>query len=150
MHYFTSPGLSWDAMLKMTDVKLELMHDVDMYQFVEKNRRGGISFITNRHGQANNKYMTNYNRSKPCEYISYLDVNNLYGWVMSQYLPTGNFKWLADKQISKLDISDFKHDGNKGLILEVYLKHSAELHDLHNYYPLASEKIPVKVPENML
>ena len=59
-HYFTSPGLSWDAMLKMTDIELELMHDVDMYQFVEKGTRGGISYIANRHGVANNKYMTNY------------------------------------------------------------------------------------------
>ena len=42
-HYFTSPGLSWDAMLKMTNIKLELMTDVDMFQFIEKGMRGGIS-----------------------------------------------------------------------------------------------------------
>lgn len=59
-HYFTSLGLSWDAMLKMTGVQLQLTTDVDMFQFIEKAMRGGISYIANRHGEANNKYMTGY------------------------------------------------------------------------------------------
>ena len=46
-HYFTSPDLSWDAMLKMTNIKLELMTDVDMFQFIEKGMRGGVSYIAN-------------------------------------------------------------------------------------------------------
>ena len=98
-HYFTSPGLSWDAMLKMTNIKLELMTDVDMFQFIEKGMRGGVSYIANRYGKANNKYMKEYNEKAPSKYIMYLDANNLYGWAMSQYLPTGNFKWMNDKEI---------------------------------------------------
>ena len=86
-HYYTSPGLSWDAMLKMTDIKLELMTDIDMFQFIEKGTRGGISYIANRYGEANNKYMNEYNKEKPSKYIMYLDANNLYGYAMSQYLP---------------------------------------------------------------
>ena len=78
-HYFTSPALSWDAMLKMTDIKLELMTDIDMFQFIEKGLRGGISYIANRYGKANNKYMKDYNKNKPSKYIMYLDANNLYG-----------------------------------------------------------------------
>ena len=73
-HYFTSPGLSWDAMLKITGIKLELMTDVDMFQFIEKRLCGGISYITNRHGEANNKYMSGYDNSKPSKYIMYLDA----------------------------------------------------------------------------
>ena len=96
--YFTSAGLSWDSMLKMTDIKLELMTDVDMFQFIEKGMRGGISYIANRYGKANNKYMKNYGEKSPSKYIMYLDANNLYGWAMSQYLPTSGFKWLSEKK----------------------------------------------------
>ena len=146
-HYFTSPGLSWDAMLKMTDMKLELMTDIDMFQFIAKGMRGGISYIANRYGRAN-KYMKTYNEKKPIKYIMYLDANNLYGWAMSQYLPTGGFKWMTEKQIDNIDLAKYKEDSKKGLILEVDLAYPEELHDLHNDYPLGPEK--VKVTENML
>ena len=147
-HYFTSPGLSWDAMLKMTDIKLELMIDIDMFQFIEKGMRGGTSYIANRYGKANNRYMKTYDEKAPSKYIMYLDANNLYGWAMSQYLPTGGFKWLAKNQIDKINLAKYKEDSNKGLILEVDLEYPKELHDLHNDYPLAAEK--VKVNKDML
>ena len=147
-HYFTSPGLSWDAMLKMTNIKLELMTDIDMFQFIEKGMRGGVSYIANRYGNANNKYMKEYDKKAPSKYIMYLDANNLYGWAMSQYLPTGNFKWMTDKEISKIDLGKYKADGKKGLIPEVDLEYPQELHDIHNDYPVAPEK--VKVSNNML
>ena len=147
-HYFTSPGLSWDAMLKMTDIKLELITDIDMSQFIEKGLRGGISYIANRYGKANNKYMKEYDENKPQKYIMYLDANNLYGWAMSQYLPTGGFKWMTQKQIDNIDLAKYKEDSKNGLILEVDLKYPEELHDLHNDYPLAAEKI--KVEKDML
>ena len=147
-HYFTSPGLSWDAMLKMTDIKLELMVDIDMFQFIEKGMRGGISYIANRYGKANNKYMKNYDEKAPSKYIMYLDANNLYGWAMSQYLPTGNFKWLSQNQIEKPNLGKYTENSKKGLILEVDLEYPQELHDLHNDYPLGPEK--VKVAKDML
>ena len=147
-HYFTSPGLSWDAMLKMTDIKLELMTDVDMFQFIEKGLRGGISYIANRYGKANNKYMKDYKKDKPSKYIMYLDANNLYGWAMSQYLPTGGFKWLKQNKIDNLDLKKYDKENKKGIILEVDLEYPEKLHDLHNDYPLAPEK--VKVTDNML
>ena len=135
-------------MLKMTDIKLELMTDIDMFQFIEKGMRGGTSYITNRYGKANNKYMKTYDEKAPSKYIMYLDANNLYGWAMSQYLPTGGFKWMTEKQIDNIDLAKYKEDSNKGLILEVDLAYPEELHHLHNDYPLAPEK--VKVTENML
>ena len=147
-HYFTSPGLSWDAMLKMTNIKLELMVDIDMFQFIEKGMRGGVSYIANRYGKANNKYMNKYDEKAPSKYIMYLEANNLYGWAMSQYLPTGNFKWMTDKEISKIDSAKYKENGKKELILEVDLEYPIELHDLHNDYPVAPEKLNVST--NML
>ena len=142
-HYFTSPGLSWDAMLKMTGIQLELMTDIDMFQFIEKGLRGGISYIANRYGKANNKYMKKYDEKKPSKYIFYLDANNLYGHSMSQYLPTGSFRWMTQKQIDKIDLTKYKEDSTKGLILEVDLEYPKELHDLHNDYPLGAEKVCV-------
>ena len=147
-HYFTSPGLSWDAMLKMTNIKLELMTDIDMFQFIEKGLRGGISYIANRYSKANNKYMKEYYENKPSKYIMYLDANNLYGWAMSQYLPTGGFKWMTQKQIDNIDLAKYKEDSKNGLILEVDLKYPQDLHNFHNDYPLAPEK--VKVTDSML
>ena len=147
-HHLTSLGLSWDAMLKMTNIKLQLMTDVDMFQFIEKGMRGGVSYIANRYGKANNKYMKEYNEKAPSKCIMYLDANNLYGWAMSQYLPTGNFRWMTDKEINKIDLGKYKADGKKGLILEVDLEYPQELHNLHNDYPVAPEKI--KVSNGML
>ena len=144
-HYFTSPGLSWDAMLKMTGIRLELMSDVDMFQFIEKGMRGGTSYIANRYGKANNKYMKEYDDKEPSKYIMYLDANNLYGWAMSQYLPTGGFEWFGNDEV---DLDKYNDESKKGLILEVDLEYPEDLHSLHNDYPLAAEK--VKVTEDML
>jgi predicted HNH restriction endonuclease len=87
-HYISAPGLSWDAMLKRTGVKLDLLSDVDMYQFIEKGMRGGVSYIAHRHAKANNEYMKDYDPDQPSSYIMYYDANNLYGWAMSEELPT--------------------------------------------------------------
>ena len=147
-HYFTSPGLSWDAMLKMTNIKLELMVDIDMFQFIEKGMRGGISYIVNRYGKANNKYMKEYDEKAPKSYVMYLDCTNLYGFSMPQYLPTGGFKWLTEKQISNINLADYKDDSKKGLILELDSEYPQELHDTHNDYPQGPGK--VKVTDDML
>ena len=78
-HYFSSPGLSWDVMLKMTGIKLEKISDIDMYYFIEKGTRGGVSYIAQKYAKANNKYMNDYDREKLSTFITYLDKNNLYG-----------------------------------------------------------------------
>ena len=93
-------------------------------------------------------YMKNHDKNAQSKYIMYLDANNLYGWAMSQYLPTGNFRWMTNKEISKIDLGKYKTDGKKGLIPEVDLEYPRGLHDLHNNYPVAPEK--AKVSENML
>ena len=141
-HYVSSPGLSWDAMLKMTGVRLDLLSEVDMQNFIEKGMRGGISTITHRYAVANNKYMKDYDPEKKTNYIIYEDANNLYGWGMEQKLPTGNFRWIPSPEY--INLHSYDEDSAKGLILEVDLEYPPELHDLHNDYPLAPEKMVVQ------
>ena len=90
-HLLSAPGLAWQACL--TEVKLELLTDVDMLLMVEKGIRGGICHAIYRYAKANNKYMKNYNKDKEESILQYLDANNLYGWAMSQKLPVSSFKW---------------------------------------------------------
>ena len=137
-HYFSSPGLSWDAMLKMTGVKLEKISDIDKYLFIEIGSRGGISYIVKRYAKANNKYMNDYDPEKPSTFITYLDKNNLYGWSMSKYLPYKEFEWL--KNVDVFDVNSINEKSEIGYFLEVDLEYPDELHDLRNDYPLAPEK----------
>ena len=109
-----------------------------------------VTFLieVNRYERENSKYMKDYNKNDPSKHIMYLDANNLYGWAMSQYLPTGCFRWMTQKKINKTNLAKHKEDSKKGLILEVHLEYPKELRDLHNDYPCAPEN--VKVTENML
>ena len=84
----------------MTNIELELITNIDMFQFIEKGTRGGVSYIANRYGKANNKYIEEYDENAPSKYIMYLDANNLYSWAMSQHLSTGGFRWMKDKEIN--------------------------------------------------
>ena len=102
-HYFSSPGLSWDAMLKMTDIKLEKISDIDEYLFIEKGSRGGTFYIAKRYAKANNKYRSDYDPEKPSTFITYLDKNNLYAWSTSEYIPYGESNWL--KNVDKFDVN---------------------------------------------
>ena len=103
-HYYTAPGLAWDAALKVTEVKLELLSDMDMLLMGEKGIRGGVSMISNRYGKANNKYMgKSFIDTILSTHIVYLDANNLYGWAVSKPLPTHGFKWrLASWKLGKI------------------------------------------------
>ena len=143
-HYYTSPGLSWDALLKKTGVELELLTDYDQHLFIEKGLRGGISMVSKRYARANNPLIEGYDSSKPNTHILYLDANNLYGWAMSQPLPTGGFKWVDGCDKLAETITEHPADSHEGFILEVDLEYPEELHNAHNAYPLAPERMTVK------
>ena len=85
--YFFSPGLGWDATVKMAGIESELICDIDIHLFIENGMIRSISYIKKRHSKTNNKYMKCYDSSEESKYITYLDANNLCGWAMSQYLP---------------------------------------------------------------
>ena len=142
-NYFSSPGLNWDAMLKTTGIKLDLISDINMHLFIEKGMRGGISYISKRYSKANNKYMKCYDSSEESKFITYLDANNLYGCVVSQYLPYNEFKWLNKKEFSRLCLNSISENSFIGYILEVDLEYPDELHNLHNDCPLTPEKLEI-------
>ena len=146
-HFYTAPGLTWKACLRKTGVRLELLTDPDMLLMFEKGIRGGITQAVHRYTSANNKYMMMgdlYDPNKESSYLQYLDTNNLYGWAMSQPLPTSKFKWVDIKpsQISALTVSKIK-----GYLLKVDVRYSTELHDSHNNLPFMCEKMKINKVE---
>ena len=143
VHYITLPAFGLDAMLKKTGAKPELLTDPDMYAFFESGIRGGISVIGHRFAKANNKYLDDYDATKPSTYIIYLDVNNLYGKAMTENLPYNQFQWMTNEEIEDLNVMQISCNSKTGYILEVDLDYPTELHHLHNSYPLAAERVHV-------
>ncbi len=135
LYYHTSPGLALDAMLKYTEAELDLISDSDMYLMIERGIRGGVSSIMKRYSKANHKYLDDYDPEKPSKHILYLDANNLYGWAMSKPQPYKKFRWMKEEELENWE--------SKPCFLEVDLEYPEELHDLHNEYPLAPEKLTI-------
>ena len=152
-HYLSLPGYSFDNLLKRRRdqgeeaIQLFNEHQLDMYVFMEKAIRGGVCMISNRYAKANNRHhMKSYDPAKKSSYIWYLDANNLYGWAMSQLLPIGGFCWMRDSEVTTWTaeiVAGLDPQGAAGYMLEVDLEYPAEVHDLHNDYPCAPEKMAV-------
>ena len=143
---YTLPGYSWQCMLKMTKIELDLISDQDMYLFLIDSIRGGITQVNKKYSKADNKYTRNqYNEWENIKikkkfknklktnnlnkYLLYLDANNLYGYSMSQKLPFSNFKWSNDLALDKIQTG----------IYEVDLSIPKILHYKFNDFPLCSE-----------
>ena len=143
LHYYTAPGLTWDAGLKYTGVELQLLTDEEQHLFVEAGIRGGISMISHRHARLNHpdfQHMGYYDPAKPIESIQYWDMNNLYGYAMMEPLPIsdfamsrGNFDLHSTLNWVKELPTDFHH----GCILEIDCEVPREKHDYFAGYPLA-------------
>ena len=145
VYFVFASGLIWQACLKKTGVKLELLTDYDMLLMVEKGIRGGICQATHRYAKANNKYMKNYDKNIESSYIEYLDANNLYGWAMSQKLPVNGFKWV--KKLSKFNehfLKKYDENGNTGYFLEVDIEYPKTLFNSHKDLPFLPEKKRLK------
>ncbi|XP_070522413.1 uncharacterized protein [Cardiocondyla obscurior] len=149
-YYYTLPGFTWDAMLKHTDIKFELLTDVDMVMFIERGIRGGLSQCSSRYACANNKYMQSYDSTKPSTYLMYYDINNLYGWAMCQPLPYAEFQWVDNA--STFNVMDVPLDSSDGYILEVDLEYPQHLHDAHIDLPFCPthDKPPGKRQDKLL
>ena len=145
-HYYTAPGLTWDAGLKYTGATLDLLTDEKQFLFVEEGLRGGVSMISHRYAKANDPTLGEdeyFNADEPKRQLLYLDANNLYGWAMSQYLPISNFEWMSEECVRAITaswIESLTPDGDMGYILEVDLAYPKEVHSKHADYPLAPER----------
>ena len=140
-HYLSPPGLSWDAMLKITKIDLELFPDPNMHIFFEKGSRSGISYISNRYNKANKKYWKSCDPKQESKHTMYWDANNLSGYAMSKFFPTSGFKWIGPKEF---DLHSYTSNSSKGCVLEVDLEYPKELRELLNGYSLAPDKIEIK------
>lgn len=138
-HYYTTPGFSWDAMLKYTKVEIELLTDIDMLLFLERGVRGGISQCSLRYAKADNEYTQTRDEGNISDktYLLYFDVNALYAYAMSLKLPLRHFKWCPLRDFNEMNRLSEQY--SVGFILEVDLEYDRALHDLHKDYPLCSE-----------
>ncbi len=144
-HYVSSPQLTWDSMLKMTGCELELISNPEIFRTLDAGIRGGVSMISKRYAKANNIYLgtNHYDATRPTTYIIYLDANNLYGWAMSCAIPHSGFKWLNEEEWANIDWLSQSADQDTGFIVVCDLDYPAELHDAHNDYPLAVERMNI-------
>ena len=151
-HFYTAPGLAWQAALKHTGQKLELLTDIDKLLMFEKGIRGGITQAVHRYAKANNKYMGDqYNPKEESSYLQYLDANNLYGWAMTQKLPTGEFKWIENvEQFNAEKIGKLVKKDKHGYVLEVDVEYPKELHKQHNELPFLPEKMALHKVEKLV
>ena len=134
--------------MKRTGIKLELLTDPDMLLMFERGIRGGITQVVCKYAVANNPYMGDkFNPNADTTYLQYLDANNLYGWAMSQPLPTGGFKWV---DVNPNEISEVATRTDKGYVLEVDVSYPKELHNQHNDLPFMCERMEINGIEKLV
>ena len=143
VHYFSGAHFTFDAFLLKSQESIELITDVNQYLMFQKMVRGGMSMVCKRYAYANNKMLKSFNPYDEEKYLLYIDANNLYGWAMTQNLPFANFTWCKIETKLVENIIQNTNLENKGYILEVDLEYPESLHDLHNDFPLAPEKLKI-------
>ncbi|CAG2214960.1 HMCN [Mytilus edulis] len=138
----------YNGMRHITDSIVKLQPDHYERAKNSKERiRGGITVATQRYAKANNTYVEGFNADKPTNYLMYVDANNLYGWAMSKYVPTGGFECMYSEEMPTCDTLIAEDD--KGFVLEVDLEYSKELYDNHNDYPLAPQALQLNMDRKM-
>ena len=114
----------------------------------EHGIRGGITQAIHQYAKASNKYMGKTEGES--SFLQYLDANNLYGWPMSQKLPTGGFQWVDPSQFTSNKINSYANCGSKGDLLEVDVRYPKELHDLRNDLSFLCEKMKINKVEKLV
>ena len=121
---------------KKTEVKLELLTDIDMLLMLRRNM---------------NKYMKDYNENKDSSYLKYWDVNNLYGWEMSQKFPVNNFEWIRDaSQFNEVFIKSYNEESDEGYFFEIEIQYPEKVHELQNEVPFLPERMKIEKVEKLI
>ena len=150
-HFLSAPGLAWQAYLKKTEVKLELLTDNDVLLMFERGIRGGMCQVSHHYAKTNNKYMKNHDKNKESTYVEYLDANNLYRWIMSKKLPVRGFKWLDNlSMFTEEFIKNYDENGDKGYIFEVDVEYPEKLRIVHNDLPFLPERMKINKCEKLV
>ncbi len=142
--YLTGASLFFDAMLKMTEIKLELIKSIDIYQMFQDAIRGGVCFVGKRYAKANNKYVGDFNDQEESSFIAYFDQNNLYGGSMCECIPHSDFRLLRDSNFDLEMILNTSPDAETGYLLEVDLAYPNFIHDEHDIFPMAPEHLLIR------
>ena len=113
-----------------------------MLLMVGKNIRGGICHVIHQYAKANEKYMKDYDKNEKPSYLKYWNINNLYGWVISQKFPVNDFKWVEDiSEFNEHFMRSYNDDSDEGYFLEIDVKYPENLHNFHNGLPFLRKKI---------
>ena len=113
--------------------------------------RGGICHSICQYSKANNKYMKNFDKNKESSYLKYWDVNDLYGWAMSQKPPVNIFEWIEDNsQFNEDFIKNYNEEGDVGYFFGVDVQYPEKLHDLHNDLPFLPERMKIERVEKLV
>ena len=136
--FISAPVLVWQADFKKIKVKLELLTDICMLL-------GGICTATHQYAKAKNKYMKDYDKNKEPLYLNYWDVNDLYGWAMSQEIPGNNFDWIEENSRFNEDlIENYNEESDERYFLEFDVQYPEKIYQPRNDLPFLPEKKKLK------
>ena len=139
-HFLSAPWLTWQACLKKTNIRFELLTDIDMLLMIEEGIRGGMCQSIHRYAEANKKYMKKYNKNIPSSYLLYVDANNLYGWAMSKEFLVNGFEWVNDLSIFNENfIKNYDENSDVGYFLEIDIEYP-KTWGLHKDWPFLPER----------
>ena len=126
-YFVSAPSLAFEAMLKMTKVKIELLTDIDMILMTEKAIRGSLTQAVRKHGIANNKYLFTYDKTKKSVFLQYLDAKNLSGYAMNQNLLLDGYKWAHISILTDDFVKNYDVNGDKEYLLEADVEYPIEI-----------------------
>ena len=149
LKFLSGPGLAWQAALKKTKVKVDLLTNINMLLMSNKGIRGGIHYSIFQYTKTNNKYMKDYNKNKASSYLQYWDGNNLYGCAMSQKLSVNNFEWIKDLSLFNEDFIKNYNEESKDVFSKLIfniLEHCLKFIMIYHFY---QKECKLKISKSM-